>query len=228
MESEYLKITLRRNWTTWVWAALIAVVLNFTLFALMPMLQHHAASPEYGEKLEQINVIRTKRPDSLVKKKKEKPPEPPPEPKKQVKLKQTVTKVVKNPLRLPFELNPSLPQTPTDLALPDIDLKGVSMKELPSIFTPGQLDGPLTSMARIPPVYPIGAKRRGIEGWVKVRFVVDTQGNVGDIRIVEGKPEGLFDKSVIRCVSRWRFKPGTVEGVPVRTEVVTTVRFALE
>ena len=80
----------------------------------------------------------------------------------------------------------------------------------------------------MPPVYPPSAKRRGIEGWVKVRFVVNPRGEVQDVSIVDAKPPGVFDDSVTRCVFGWRFQPGTVDGTPVSAWVETTVRFELE
>jgi protein TonB len=91
-----------------------------------------------------------------------------------------------------------------------------------------QLDEPLTVLARIPPVYPIRARRRGIEGTVTVTFEVDEQGNVANLRIVEAVPPNIFEKSVLQCVSRWRYKPGTIEGVAVRARVETTIRFNME
>jgi protein TonB len=63
---------------------------------------------------------------------------------------------------------------------------------------------------------------------VKVRFLVNTQGMVETVDIVEAQPEDTFEKSVIAAVSRWRFSPGTVEGVPVNTRVTTTIRFELK
>ncbi|MGM0404242.1 MAG: energy transducer TonB, partial [Thermodesulfobacteriota bacterium] len=87
---------------------------------------------------------------------------------------------------------------------------------------------PLTAVSRMPPVYPMNAKRRNIEGWVRVRFIVDKEGTVEDIEILEEKPPGVFDRAVIDCVSGWRFNPGTVGGVPVRTVAETTIRFELD
>jgi protein TonB len=80
---------------------------------------------------------------------------------------------------------------------------------------------------RIPPIYPIQAKRRGIEGWVKVTFLVNQQGLVEKIKIVDSHPTGVFDQSAIRSVSTWRFNPGTVEGVAVNTWATQTLKFEL-
>jgi protein TonB len=104
----------------------------------------------------------------------------------------------------------------------------VDITALQGAFSVGQLDGPLTTLTRIPPVYPIQARRRGIEGWVKVAFIVNENGDVGSITVLKSEPEGLFDKSVERCVRGWRFKPGTVGGTPVKAQVETVIRFELE
>jgi protein TonB len=90
------------------------------------------------------------------------------------------------------------------------------------------LDQPLTALSRLPPVYPVGAKRRGIEGWVRLRFVVDPRGEVREVSVIEAKPKGVFEDSVLRSVRSWRFKPGTVNGHPVSARAETTVRFDLE
>ena len=59
-------------------------------------------------------------------------------------------------------------------------------------------------------------------------FRSNTQGRVEQLKVIESDPDGVFDKSVINCVSQWKFKPGTVEGEPVNTMAETTIRFELE
>lgn len=96
------------------------------------------------------------------------------------------------------------------------------------IFSVGQLDGPLAVLTKPPPAYPPAAKRRNIEGWIRVKFLVDEHGQVGQISVLAAEPEGIFEQSVLRCVSHWRFKPGTVKGTAVKTLVEQTVTFKLE
>ena len=96
------------------------------------------------------------------------------------------------------------------------------------IFSVGQLDGPLAVLTKPPPAYPPAAKRRNIEGWIRVKFLVDEHGQVGQISVLAAEPEGIFEQSVLRCVSHWRFKPGTVKGTAVKTIVEQTVTFKLE
>jgi protein TonB len=96
------------------------------------------------------------------------------------------------------------------------------------IYTVGQLDGPLAAVAKAPPVYPPAAKRRNIEGWIKVKFVVDEQGQVDKVAVLDADPEGVFEQAVLRCISGWRFRPGTKGGVAVKALVEQTITFKLE
>lgn len=95
-------------------------------------------------------------------------------------------------------------------------------------FGEGQLDNPLVATNRAPPAYPPAAKRRNIEGWIKIRFMVDEQGKVDHISILAAKPEGVFEQAVQRSVSHWRFKPGKINGTVVKTMVEQTISFKLE
>jgi periplasmic protein TonB len=96
------------------------------------------------------------------------------------------------------------------------------------LFSVGQLDGPLAVLAKSPPVYPSTAKRRNIEGWIKIKFVVDEHGHVSHISVLAAEPEGVFEQSVLQCVGNWRFKPGTVKGMAVKAQVEQTITFKLE
>ncbi len=94
--------------------------------------------------------------------------------------------------------------------------------------TLAELDSPLVPLVKIPPVYPLRAIRRGIEGVVDVEFIITKKGRIEQPKIIKALPEKIFDQSVLNCVSRWKFKPGTVEGIPVNTRASTTIRFKLE
>lgn len=57
------------------------------------------------------------------------------------------------------------------------------------------------------PKYPHRALLRGIEGWVDVRFDVTKQGTTSNVSVSASKPEGVFDKSAISAVKRWKYQP---------------------
>jgi protein TonB len=217
----------RRNWRTWFWSGLAAGAMNLLLFLLMPHLMDPAPTRSSLDPLiPQVHVIRLARQDTPVKRQ---APKPPPKPKPVERPQMAPKRTVMTKLTLPFEINPRLPAGPNTLVLPDLESAPLMPSAgLPGAFDAGQLDGPLVVLARVPPLYPMRARRRGIEGWVKVSLIVDEDGHVGDIKIIAAEPSGVFEQSVRRCVSGWRFQPGTVEGMPVRAKVETTIRYTLE
>lgn len=225
---DYFDALSRRNWVAWLWSGLMAAALNLALFLLMPHLVDPTPSrPSIGTMVPQVNVIRIQRPETQVRRPEVKPPEPPET--NPVEQPQTPREPIHAKLTLPFEVNPRLPGGPSSLVLPPLESAlPANAAALTGAFSVGQLDGPLTPLVRIPPVYPLSARRRGIEGWVKVAFIVDAEGKVGDIAILAAEPAGLFEESVTRCVRGWRFRPGTVAGMPVKAKVETVIRFALE
>jgi len=229
LNNNYFDDLSRRRWITWLEAGVFAAGLNLVLFMLMPYLVDPVPSRlSVDTFVPQVNVIRMKRTDSEVRHKPPTPPKPP-EPQKMRKPDAAPRQPMREKLTLPFEVNPRLPGGPHSLVLPPLkSAPPVNTNALQGAFSVGQLDGPLTSLTRIPPVYPVQGRRRGIEGWVKVAFIVDETGRVGNISILESEPQGLFDRSVERCVCGWRFKPGTVEGMPVKAKVETVIRFELE
>ena len=222
----YLEALVRRNWTTWLWALAGALALNAALFALMPYLQDpDHVRPAFDRPMNDIQVIRIKRPDSQVKRTSDPPPEPP---QPASRPRPSSPQPLQAKLSLPFEINTRLPAGPGTLALPPVQTAVFDTSALSDAFSVGELDRPLTVLVRIPPVYPLRAKHRGVQGWVRVRFVVNEEGGVGSVTVLESQPPGVFDRNVIRCVSGWRFKPGTVQGIAVRAWAETTIHFKLE
>jgi len=216
----------------WVFALVCSVLLNVSLFGLMPRLTQRIPDlPCALEEISQVQVIRIKRP--LTPSPKKKPEKP-----KQVKPAKTKahpkSRDIKSSLKpilkpqLAFQLNPKLPSAPMDLVMPGLEHFSMDAPILKAHYAMGELDSPLTPLVKIPPIYPMLATRRGIEGYVTVEFLVTKKGLVQQIRILDSRPEHVFDKSVTNCVSQWKFKPGTIEGIPVATLAQTTIRFKLE
>ncbi|MBU0681980.1 MAG: energy transducer TonB [Proteobacteria bacterium] len=227
--AHYFEILVRRNSMTWVYATLGAIGLNLLLFALLPHLQHpNREKPAFDEIAAQVNVIRLKPQETPVKRRIDKAPEPEKPKEQKLQPRANQPRALKSAMTLAFDLNPRLPSGPNSLALPPLDMVAFAPVGFDDAFSVGDLDGPLTTLVRIPPIYPMHAKHRGIEGWVKVRFVINEDGSVGGVTVLESSPAEIFDQSVIRCVSGWRFQAGTVGGIPVKAWAETTVRFELE
>lgn len=214
----------------WLGAAMGALAINLGLFALMPhLLDAPEQRPVFDKLIPQVNVIRLPRPESPVEHHQARLPEPrPTRPVTAPAPSRKLSQPAPADLRLSFEINPRLDGGPVVDETPPARISTFAVAAPPAMVEAAALDQPLTPVSRIPPVYPAGAKLRGTEGWVRVRFEVDEQGEVGKVAVIEAEPEGVFDDSVVRCVQQWRFKPGTVGGVPVRAQAETTVRFELE
>lgn len=220
-----------RNGKLWMVSVAFSLALNIVLFDLMPrLIAGDTGEGQVYRLVEQVNVIRIKRPPSPVRKKEKKMEPKPKEPPKTLTRKKMVRthRPIIQTVDLPFEINRKLPPISGTLPVASMQTVPVGTPGLNGIFGMGEIDHPLTPLAQIPPIYPMGARRRGIEGWVKVRFIVDEEGRVDDILIIKSHPRKIFDAPVLRCVSGWRFTPGTVGGVSVKTRVETTVHFELE
>jgi len=75
----------------------------------------------------------------------------------------------------------------------------------------------------VAPRYPRNAKRRGLAGFVEVRFNVNVDGSTGEIESVRAEPGDVFASSAKDAVRKWRFAP--------RDDVVTaqvTLSFELD
>ena len=77
-------------------------------------------------------------------------------------------------------------------------------------------DGPLVAMVRVQPIYPIRAQERGLDGWVIVEFDVLADGSVANVQVI-GSSSSLFDDAAVKAAYRFRFRPRTVDGVPLAT-----------
>lgn len=87
--------------------------------------------------------------------------------------------------------------------------------------------GSLKVSHRVLPVYPLMARRHGLEGTVVLRLLVKETGNVGEV--VVDAPSGCIDldKAAVEAVRKWRFIPATRGGGAVAVWVRQPVTFRL-
>ena len=119
---------------------------------------------------------------------------------------------------------------------PEVDTSGESMNlggpvdiVKPPIKGAFGVGGQMVPFIKIAPQYPAAAASKGVEGYVDVMFDVTELGSTDNIRIVGYVPSAVFNKSVIKAVKGWKYKPNQVEGVAVRTfDVKDRVRFTME
>ncbi len=75
--------------------------------------------------------------------------------------------------------------------------------------------------------YPLTARQHSIEGRVYVYFVIEKNGTLSDIKIVQGIGAGCDEEAlrVMRMMPRW--KPGKKQGHEVRIQAQKTITFVL-
>lgn len=78
----------------------------------------------------------------------------------------------------------------------------------------GTAPAELSPLVAPQPTYPRQAQVRGLEGNVRVEFIVNPFGDTQDVRVVSAQPAGVFDLAAISAVSRWRY-PADGEREPV-------------
>lgn len=138
---------------------------------------------------------------------------------------------------------PEMSDTPRQLSLGDLDLDlsvgtgGVlggsgmgmgdeGMLEDVAIFDIADLDQRPQPIARVAPRHPPELLKARVEGNVVLLFILDENGRIQDPR-VESSSRPEFEQPALKAVTRWRFRPGTREGQPVRTYVRQQIQFKL-
>ncbi len=83
-------------------------------------------------------------------------------------------------------------------------------------------------IVRIEPQYPREALLKGIEGWVRLRFIIREDGTVDKPQVVDANPKRLFNRAAMRAILRWKFKPRIVDGQAVSREAEQVIDFKLD
>jgi TonB family protein len=68
---------------------------------------------------------------------------------------------------------------------------------------------------RATPKYPTSMARKGAEGWVQLNFVVNTEGKVENIVVVDSSGMQAFENAAIKAIEHWEYSPAYVDGKPV-------------
>lgn len=211
---------------------LVALLFNIAIFILIQKL----VNKEHGLNilLSDVNVVEFIRfqqelepptPEEEIEDIEEPPPEeePPPPPEiPQPQLQQAQT----------MEMDLSVPNIDIPLSLSGTPYLGDFAKSTKGsgIGRPGRpkIDTNVVPTLRIPPVYPSRALRSGIEGVVTVEFTIAVDGSVKNPKIVKAKPPKIFDKAVLKAITRWKFNPDMINGKPVEKRARQDVKFKLQ
>ncbi len=96
------------------------------------------------------------------------------------------------------------------------------------VVHPDEIDSPVVALTDLRLSYPNHLRRRGLQGSVVARWVVDTAGlaDMSTFKIVRST-EHAFDSYVRTAVSSAKFRPASARGRPVRQQVNRVFSFCL-
>lgn len=200
-------------------AAMAAVGVTFALFVLMyKLISSGGGRNEEMEAIAGIHFGPVDIPDEVMTRSRRIPPKPPP-PKKPPP-----------PPKMEIEQAQQISTMPK-LDLPNLDLPLVGGEGM-FIGNFGTVDktaeGDIIPLVVIRPMYPRDAAMKGIEGWVKVEFIITAIGTVKDPRVVDSDPPRIFNREALRAILKWKFKPRVVDGVAVDRPAIQIIGFDLE
>jgi len=194
---------------------------TFGLFVLMMWLVTNDDTAIVAQQdQEPINFIEYEEEPETRTKDRRKPPEEPPDPPPPPQSPEPVAQQQQQ-ARAP------MPQ----MDMPDMDIDmGTGSGPFIGDFATGQtgIDTDATPISRVPPQYPLKARREGIQGYVTMEFTIRSDGSVTDIEVVGSNPEGMFEQAAMRALSRWKFEPREQGGQKVSRRARQTIRFTLD
>ncbi len=217
---------------------LATLLLNLLLFLCIPLLSRMQTEPRSSETMTRPTVVSFERLEQQPEKKKQQ---------RQRELEQ------EEPKRLPEEPSPRKPRPKSEpradlsldaprFELSELEVGSVAVDpptEKPepalqqpagpakSTFSLGEVDQRPRLVSRVRPVYPYWARQKEITGKVVLKFLVNEQGEVEQVAVIESSPEGVFEESAKNAVRSWQFEPGRVEGEKVKTWVTVPITFTL-
>ena len=68
----------------------------------------------------------------------------------------------------------------------------------------------------------------GYEGLVMLKVLVDENGRVDDLEVLQSSGYAILDKAALSSVRKWMFVPGTEGGKKKKMWVKIPIRFELE
>lgn len=119
--------------------------------------------------------------------------------------------------------------TPTPPVQPGT-IEGLGGPAVEPIKLPPVVIGPLRDpryAANFQPDYPASERRAGHEGRVVVRVLIGIDGRVKRVEKVSAASDAFFEVTERRALDKWRFKPGTRDGVPIEAWQTVGLSFVL-
>jgi len=158
------------------------------------------------------------------------PPPPPPKPKPKPKPKKSKPK--STPKSAPPSVGSSL--SGVDMGLAGFGMNGMDdmseslLGDMSNVvMTADSVDVPPKPATRTGMQYPKKARKQGVEGYVVMNLLLNDQGHIETIKILESVPQGVFDDAAQEGIRGWSFKPAMYQGKAVKVWAKQKIRFTL-
>ncbi|MGV8712639.1 MAG: TonB family protein [Nitrosomonas sp.] len=96
-----------------------------------------------------------------------------------------------------------------------------------AVMTADLVDVPPKPVTRGSFKYPSAAKKNGVKGYVVLSVLVETDGSVNQVQVLESNPSGIFDAAALHGIRNWHFEPAKYKGETVRVWAKQKIRFDL-
>jgi protein TonB len=160
------------------------------------------------------------------------PPENPPEPIPEAKVRPKSQLDLATPIvRLPRSEDVVFVDPPSEPIIfdPGPPGPGVVPADRPQpMAEPVRLADQMDRRSELQPPYPASEQRAGSEGTVVVLLTIGADGRVKAVRRVSAASDAFWRATERHALRHWRFKPATVDGVPVESTQRLTVHFRLD
>lgn len=188
-------------------------------WGMQAMIRNNLHGIKETDNLVMTEFVRLKRDSQLQTKDRQIPKKPKPKKRpKQPALKTQATQVSQ-------KAAPSMDMPKLDMPIQASNFNGSSLSGIQMGL--GQISTSVIPLVRIPPIYPRRAANRRIQGWVKVEFIITTEGLVKDPVVVKSMPNSIFNSAALKAIKRWKFKPHIVEGHAYEQRASQTLEFKL-
>jgi len=205
--------------TNWGAVGLWAVVLTLGVFLVLPLTQKLSASRQA------LLTVRSADVTMDVPEFEEPPPPPPPEEKLEEPPPPTLDDAPK-PLNLNIDLDFATGSGGVLETLGNFSAAGESA-DLLDAFSLSELENRPELVASVQPAYPTDMRKAKIEGSVTLVFILNESGAVEEPQVQRSsRPE--FERPALEAVRKWKFKPGTKDGQPVRTYMKLPIQFRIQ
>lgn len=200
-------------------AAIISMLLGpILVFSLMLAMNQYMGKTEKKPAQEVTQI-------SMVKQIKE-------EPKKKIKKVEPPKRVARNQAPAPFKgLNTALSGIDLGFGFNDGQMNalddGLLGKTGNAVMTADLVDVPPRPISTGAFKYPPSAKRDGVKGYVVLSVLVEIDGSVNQVQVLESNPTGIFDAAALQGIRAWHFEPAQYKGDIVKVWAKQKIRFDL-